>query len=314
MTVDERVNKLEERLADTWREFQLEVEKTFELKEAWTRLKTGLTSLKERQETVETGLTSLQDLQETVETVLTSLQDLQETPEDESEQNWCSLDEGLDELFDVEQFDIDVNWTYQTYCRDSPSKALLDTELLAQSSADNPSKALLGTEHLAQSCAVSTSKTVLGTEQLADSLADSPSKALLGTEHLPQSRAVSSSKTLLGAEQLSQNHKLKASLKTIGISLLHFLRVRNPKKWVCSTHNYSIILLLLLLFVSMVASGKFDVMKLIPHNYLLEDPLHAFETAKTGRGNAIKVMIHCKEGLELKNNSINTGHENFQKG
>uniref|UniRef100_A0A8D8QV61 Uncharacterized protein n=1 Tax=Cacopsylla melanoneura TaxID=428564 RepID=A0A8D8QV61_9HEMI len=292
MTVDERVNKLEERLADTWREFQLEVEKTFELKEAWTRLKTGLTSLKERQEsvetglislqdlqeTVETGLTSLQDLQETVETVLTSLQDLQETPEDESEQNWCSLDEGLDELFDVEQFDIDVNWTYQTYCRDSPSKALLDTELLAQSCAD------------------------------------SPSKALLGTEHLPQSRAVSSSKTLLGAEQLSQNHKLKASLKTIGISLLHFLRVRNPKKWVCSTHNYSIILLLLLLFVSMVASGKFDVMKLIPHNYLLEDPLHAFETAKTGRGNAIKVMIHCKEGLELKNNSINTGHENFQKG
>uniref|UniRef100_A0A8D8R9R5 Sorbitol dehydrogenase n=1 Tax=Cacopsylla melanoneura TaxID=428564 RepID=A0A8D8R9R5_9HEMI len=62
--------------------------------------------------------------------------------------------------------------------------------------------------------------------------------------------------------------------------------------------------------LSMVASGKIDVMKLITHNYLLEDTLHAFETAKTGRGNAIKVMIHCKEGLELKNNSINTGHEN----
>uniref|UniRef100_A0A8D8Z7K1 Uncharacterized protein n=1 Tax=Cacopsylla melanoneura TaxID=428564 RepID=A0A8D8Z7K1_9HEMI len=238
MTVDERVNKLEERLADTWREFQLEVEKTFELKEAWTRLKTGLTSLKERQESVETGLISLQDLQE--------------TPEDESEQNWCSLDEGLDELFDVEQFDIDLSGTYQAYCSDSPSKALLDTELLAQSCADSPSKALLGTEHLAQSRAVSTSKRVLGTEQFAQSCADSASKALLGTEHLPQSRAVSSSKTLLGAEQLSQNHKLKASLKTIGISLLHFLRVRNPKKWVCSTHNYSIILLLLLLFVSRI--------------------------------------------------------------
>ncbi|KAI5695944.1 hypothetical protein M8J76_015355 [Diaphorina citri] len=55
--------------------------------------------------------------------------------------------------------------------------------------------------------------------------------------------------------------------------------------------------------LAMVASGKVDVKKLITHNYLLEDTLHAFETAKTGAGNAIKVMIHCKEGLDLKNNS-----------
>lgn len=60
--------------------------------------------------------------------------------------------------------------------------------------------------------------------------------------------------------------------------------------------------------LSMVASGKINIARLITHNYLLEDTLHAFETAKTGAGNAIKVMIHCKEGQELSNNSRNDPH------
>ncbi|XP_063245092.1 sorbitol dehydrogenase-like [Bacillus rossius redtenbacheri] len=48
--------------------------------------------------------------------------------------------------------------------------------------------------------------------------------------------------------------------------------------------------------LALVASGKADVKSLITHNYKLEETLEAFETAKTGRGNPIKVMIHCKKG------------------
>lgn len=47
--------------------------------------------------------------------------------------------------------------------------------------------------------------------------------------------------------------------------------------------------------LDMVASGKVDVKPLITHHYKLEETLKAFETAKTGEGGAIKVMIHCKD-------------------
>ena len=45
--------------------------------------------------------------------------------------------------------------------------------------------------------------------------------------------------------------------------------------------------------IAMVASGKVDVKPLITHRFTLEETLKAFETAKTGAGGAIKVMIKC---------------------
>ena len=45
--------------------------------------------------------------------------------------------------------------------------------------------------------------------------------------------------------------------------------------------------------LAMIASGKVDVKPLITHRFTLEQTLEAFETAKTGAGNAIKVMIKC---------------------
>lgn len=45
--------------------------------------------------------------------------------------------------------------------------------------------------------------------------------------------------------------------------------------------------------ISMVASGLVDVKPLITHRFELKDTLEAFETAKTGAGGAIKVMIKC---------------------
>lgn len=45
--------------------------------------------------------------------------------------------------------------------------------------------------------------------------------------------------------------------------------------------------------IAMVASGKVDVKPLITHRFKLEDTISAFETAKTGAGGAIKVMIKC---------------------
>lgn len=44
--------------------------------------------------------------------------------------------------------------------------------------------------------------------------------------------------------------------------------------------------------LSMVASGAVKVKQLITHNFSLEETLKAFEIAKTGQGNPIKVMIH----------------------
>jgi L-iditol 2-dehydrogenase len=45
--------------------------------------------------------------------------------------------------------------------------------------------------------------------------------------------------------------------------------------------------------LALVASGKVEVKRLITHRYKLEETLQAFETAKTGAGGAIKVMISC---------------------
>jgi len=45
--------------------------------------------------------------------------------------------------------------------------------------------------------------------------------------------------------------------------------------------------------IAMVASGKVDVKPLITHRFSLEQTLDAFETARTGAGGAIKVMIKC---------------------
>lgn len=45
--------------------------------------------------------------------------------------------------------------------------------------------------------------------------------------------------------------------------------------------------------LDMIASGKIDVKPLITHRFKLEETARAFETAKTGSGNAIKVIIQC---------------------
>ena len=45
----------------------------------------------------------------------------------------------------------------------------------------------------------------------------------------------------------------------------------------------------------MIASGAVNVKPLVTHHFQLEKTLDAFETARTGAGGAIKVMIHCNE-------------------
>lgn len=47
------------------------------------------------------------------------------------------------------------------------------------------------------------------------------------------------------------------------------------------------------LALDMIASGKVNVKPLITHRFKLEETLKAFETARTGAGGAIKVMISC---------------------
>ncbi|XP_068210885.1 sorbitol dehydrogenase-like [Palaemon carinicauda] len=46
--------------------------------------------------------------------------------------------------------------------------------------------------------------------------------------------------------------------------------------------------------LDMIASGKINVKPLITHRYKLEETVNAFETARTGIGGAIKVMISCE--------------------
>ena len=43
----------------------------------------------------------------------------------------------------------------------------------------------------------------------------------------------------------------------------------------------------------MVSSRTIDVKPLVTHRFTLEQTLQAFETARTGAGGAIKVMINC---------------------
>ncbi|XP_077498259.1 sorbitol dehydrogenase-like [Amblyomma americanum] len=45
--------------------------------------------------------------------------------------------------------------------------------------------------------------------------------------------------------------------------------------------------------LAMVASGKVDVKPLVTHHFKLESAVEAFQTAKTGAGGAIKVVIDC---------------------
>ncbi|KJE93008.1 sorbitol dehydrogenase [Capsaspora owczarzaki ATCC 30864] len=47
--------------------------------------------------------------------------------------------------------------------------------------------------------------------------------------------------------------------------------------------------------LAMIASGTVNVKPLITHHFKLNDAIQAFETAKTGAGGAIKVMIHCDQ-------------------
>ncbi|KAK7074574.1 hypothetical protein SK128_026859 [Halocaridina rubra] len=48
------------------------------------------------------------------------------------------------------------------------------------------------------------------------------------------------------------------------------------------------------LALDMIASGKVNVKPLITHRFKLEESAKAFETARTGAGGAIKVMISCE--------------------
>lgn len=43
----------------------------------------------------------------------------------------------------------------------------------------------------------------------------------------------------------------------------------------------------------MVASGKVNVKPLITHHFTMEETVKAFETAKSGTGNPIKILIHA---------------------
>jgi L-iditol 2-dehydrogenase len=44
-----------------------------------------------------------------------------------------------------------------------------------------------------------------------------------------------------------------------------------------------------------VSTGLIDVKPLITHRFKLEDSVMAFETARTGAGGAVKVMIKCRK-------------------
>lgn len=43
----------------------------------------------------------------------------------------------------------------------------------------------------------------------------------------------------------------------------------------------------------MVHSGKANLRLMVTHHFKMEDTVKAFETAKTGEGNPIKILIHA---------------------
>lgn len=47
--------------------------------------------------------------------------------------------------------------------------------------------------------------------------------------------------------------------------------------------------------IAMVSSGKVNVKQFITHNFNLDQSLEAFDTARHGKGNPVKVMIHCSK-------------------
>jgi L-iditol 2-dehydrogenase len=47
--------------------------------------------------------------------------------------------------------------------------------------------------------------------------------------------------------------------------------------------------------LDLVASGRVNVKPLVTHRFKLEETVQAFETARTGAGGAIKVMISCSD-------------------
>ncbi|XP_046400143.1 sorbitol dehydrogenase-like [Ischnura elegans] len=49
------------------------------------------------------------------------------------------------------------------------------------------------------------------------------------------------------------------------------------------------------LAMELLSTGKVDIRKMITHNYTLEETLLAYDTARTGQGNPVKIMIHCNK-------------------
>ena len=65
-------------------------------------------------------------------------------------------------------------------------------------------------------------------------------------------------------------------------------------------HQIKIVLLFLLFSsfsyptaLEMISCGKIDVKPLITHRFDLEQTVEAFETSRTGKGGAVKVIIKC---------------------
>lgn len=85
-------------------------------------------------------------------------------------------------------------------------------------------------------------------------------------------------------------------LKKGGLVIVGFLYfILNP-----APHWHSMFLKLIFFYIcsyplalNMIATGKINVKPLITHHFKLEETVQAFETARTGAGGAIKVMISC---------------------
>ncbi|XP_071449705.1 sorbitol dehydrogenase-like [Hetaerina americana] len=49
------------------------------------------------------------------------------------------------------------------------------------------------------------------------------------------------------------------------------------------------------LALDLLANGKVDIRKMITHHFSIEETIQAYDTARTGQGNPVKVMIHCNK-------------------